>query len=185
MSDEQRVRTMAGWVGVEISKSRVRTPGKAGYGLYRVRGYRVREDRRRGASGIGRSVQVAEPGEWTAYAFALGQIERAVSVAIQNGMPSRPADMVLALEDRDQTLVRVPTRWTSAYRGRRDLGMGEVEKAATAALGASLETDTPRRRQRAQNAEFQAEHLERRAYGLRARHAAKLARNRQPKDGQP
>ena len=39
---------------------------------------------------------------------------------------------------------------------------------------------TVRQRQREQNAAFQADHLERRAHGLEARHAAKLARMHNP-----
>jgi hypothetical protein len=102
VSDEQRVRTMAGWIGVEISKSRVRTPGKAGYGLYRARG------QRNTAGGWVMS-------EWTPYVMGLGAIESAVEASIRNGAPSGPGSFIAGGRV-------VPTRWTSAYQGRRDLG---------------------------------------------------------------
>ena len=122
MSDqeEQRVRVKAGWVGVEISKSRVRTPGKTGFGLYRVR------------TAAERHWHVGEPpavpaGEWTGYLFELEAIENAVDSAIQTGTHAKPGDLILfhpspkqARRDKPAMLVR--TRWTSAYRGRRDLG---------------------------------------------------------------
>jgi hypothetical protein len=111
MSDEQRVRTMAGWIGVEISKSRVRTPGKAGYGLYRVRP-------------MARSTDLPEDLDeaWTGYAFTLEEIEREIEVAIGAGIPAGPADLWLmpaAGGDR----VGVTTWWTSGYRGPRTLGV--------------------------------------------------------------
>lgn len=175
MSDEQRVRTMAGWVGVEISKSRVRTRGKAGHGLYRVR------------TAAERHWHVPHPkvgpdGEWTGYLFTLDEIERAVEVAIGNGLPSGPQDLLLAHPSPKQgagekPVMTIATRWTWAYEGKRNLGASEVERAATSALGEQLETDTVRSRQRAQNAAFQAEHKERRDYGLKRRHAEKLRRN--------
>lgn len=193
MNDEQRVRTMAGWIGVEISKSRVRTPGKAGYGLYRVRG------ERNTAGGWVKS-------EWTAYALGLGAIESAVDAAIRNGSPSGPGSLITGVGV-------VPTRWTSVYRGSRTLGT----ERPIGAFGASFEVPcddetepdgerctgvvrygpddpqarcsvcggwrgrfaplTARQRQRMHNAEFQAEHKIRRDYGLRQRHARKLAHN--------
>lgn len=112
---EQEVRTRAGWIGVEISKSRVRTPGRPGYGLYRV------------WAAAERHWHVPHPvivpaGEWTAYAFTLQEIERAVGAAIECGTPAGPQ----ALGPRDALTgetVSVPTRWTSRYRGRRDLGV--------------------------------------------------------------
>lgn len=138
MSDEQRVRTMCGWVGVEISRSRVRTPGKAGFGLYRVRGSAGRPWR--GAreleqAGVPRSAVTedlhGEHGLWTEYLFELDAIKTAVETAIAGGTPARPLDLVMyhpspkqARGDRPAMLV--PTRWTSAYRGRRDLGVPEV-----------------------------------------------------------
>jgi hypothetical protein len=230
-SDEQRVRTMAGWIGVEISRSRVRTPGKAGYGLYRVR------------AAAERHWHVPHPpvgsaGEWTAYAFTLGEIDRAVRDAIERGTPSAPGRMIVdwpsARPGAAWLALPVLTRWTSAYRGRRDLGkfqvprgrngevrapmtVGEAEALVTPAavkpeyvaeldalaalLDAGLITmvhvegcacvDPPakmsaacvratmplRMMQRLDNAVFQAEHLERREHGLKARYAAKEARN--------
>lgn len=122
--DEQRVRTMAGWIGVEISRSRVRTAGKAGYGLYRVRGSVgcAWIDTR----GLKRS-QVTEDlhgqrGEWTAYAFGLTDIETAVTEAIERGAPAGPGPLRVRRAYPDKDAAIVPTRWTSAYRGRRDLG---------------------------------------------------------------
>jgi hypothetical protein len=173
MSDEQRVRTMAGWVGVEISRSRVRTPGKAGYGLYRVRGSRPIA---RALGTLGPDMKSCEWMSWTAYAFTLGEIQTEIEIAIQVGIPAGPSDLWLRPAGGGLP-VGVTTRWTSAYRGRRDMGVSEAQRAQTRALGASLETDTVRSRQRAHNTAFQAEHLERRRYGLKARHAAKLARN--------
>ncbi len=223
MSDEQRVRTMAGWIGVEISKSRVRTPGKAGYGLYRVRGYRLDQQRDRGASRIRRPETVAVPCAWTPYAFRLAAIELGVEVAVRTGDPGAPGPLVLPVEPagpRDTEWVSVPTRWTSAYRGPRTLGVPafagvrsavrtevcralsvRVSEAMTTAerdeqgsaqmLNRSylrakygIETDTPRARQRAQNAAFQAEHLRRREWGLRQRHRRKLMDNRRRDNGE-
>lgn len=191
-TDEQRVRTMAGWIGVEISRSRVRTPGKPGYGLYRVRG------ERNTAAGWVKS-------EWTAYALGLGAVRSAVETSIRNGAPSGPGSFITGAGV-------VPTRWTAAYRGRRDLGVaapvalrrefgdqveavaalvdaGSVamthtagcdcsgtERLTAACVRATIERETVRSRQRAANAAFQAEHRERRDYGLRRRHAEKLAR---------
>ena len=193
--------------------TRVRTPGKAGYGLYRVRGVR-----KNGTL------------PWTEYLFELEAIEAAALTAIENGMPAKPQDLMLyhpspkqARGDRPVEIV--PTRWTSAYRGRRNLGgriggqratglvvdepSGPVAlkpdyvrelDALSALLDADLvemvhvegcscsvadrrftaacvsETMTPRQRQRAGNAAFQAEHLRRREHGLAARYAAKRAR---------
>jgi hypothetical protein len=118
MSDEQRVRTMAGWIGVEISRSRVRTPGKAGYGLYRVRGsvrrLQVPDDDSR--------MHAGEPTEWTAYAFTLRAVELAVAHAIAKGTPAGPQELHV-LAPHAMASVVVPTRWTSTYRGRRDLGV--------------------------------------------------------------
>lgn len=194
MSDEleQRVRTMCGWVGVEISKSRVRTPGRAGYGLWRVR------------SAAERHWHVPHPkigpdGEWTDYLFRLEEIEPAVRAAIGRGTHAGPGELHLveagaAVKTGDFGYAAghvVPTRWTSAYRGRRDLGLAaylkELERTGPAVGAASAPLDetvreivtrsTVRSRQRAANAEFQTEHLRRRAYGLRARYAAKRARD--------
>lgn len=171
MSDEQRVRTMCGWIGVEISRSRVRTPGKAGYGLYRVRGsvgHRTQAELDGLIPGAVTEDGKAERGPWTAYAFTLEEIERAVVAAIGCGTPAGPQGLGLRDSLTGET-VRVPTRWTSAYRGSRTLGTG----AETAPVGEGL---TVKQRQRKANAEFQAAHLERREHGLRARHAAKLGR---------
>jgi hypothetical protein len=241
MSDEQRVRTTAGWIGVEISRSRVRTPGKAGFGLYRVRGSRRADPLDFGQVRELNGTEVPDirthvPTEWTAYAFTLRAIGAAAEASIECGRPARPATMRVAGRRADLGAVTatVPTRWTSAYRGRRDLGVAEVVVPAeirpeavhrVSALAALLDegllemrhvgdgmcacsgTDrltmacvdltmsdpgaggwirqrqaaiqraqepTARTRQRAQNAEFQAGHLERRRFGLEKRHAAKL-----------
>lgn len=185
--DEQRVRTEAGWIGVEISRSRVRTPGKAGYGLYRVRGLTLPMYPTPGNSDPWSPVRT----EWTAYAFTLAVIGAAVRNSIGQGTPARP--MALRLVE-DATAgktgvggyaggVTVPTRWTSAYTGKRNLG--ELAVGSTEMAGRPVgEGSTVRSRQRASNAAFQVEHLERRAYGLEKRHAAKLQRNgRQPECG--
>jgi hypothetical protein len=167
MSDEQRVRTMAGWIGVEISKSRVRTPGKAGYGLYRVRP----------APRLEGMESWDEAHSWTAYAFEPELIAAEVELAIRKGTPAKPFELMLPPTRPGSLVTVVPTRWTSAYRGRRDLGVSEAERLATAALGAQLETSTVRSRQRAQNAEFQRGHKARRDWGLKQRHARKTAHN--------
>lgn len=212
-TEEQRVRTMAGWIGVEISRSRVRTPGKAGYGLYRVRGsFPVRWSVRPGEE-IDRSPGQSEPALWTAYAFTLEEILGEVRAAIASGTPDGPADLGLCDERSagEQAVFRVPTRWTAAYRGKRNLGVpvpvavrpefaAELDALAVL-LGAGLvemvhvegcgcenapermtvacvrATMPERMRQRADNNEFQAEHLKRREWGLRQRHAQKLRRN--------
>lgn len=189
MSDEQRVRTMCGWVGMEIGKSRVRTPGRAGYGLYRVRG------QRNTANGWQWS-------EWTAYALGLGAVESAVQAAIRNGAPSGPGSFITGAGV-------VPTRWTSAYPGSRTLGTGAARLSVGAGLRDATTTDAceallvrlvdgmgdrgrffwydelsyvsaspaVRQRQREANAAFQEQHRERRDAGLRSRHATKLGRN--------
>lgn len=118
MSDEQRVRTMAGWIGVEISRSRVRTVGKAGYGLYRVRGWERYVDQDSVAGQW--SEDRWRPSEWTAYAFTLRAVELAVAHAISRGTPAGPQELHV-LAPHATASVTVPTRWTSAYRGRRDL----------------------------------------------------------------
>lgn len=138
-SDEQRVRTMAGWIGVEISRSRVRTPGKAGYGLYRVRGSKradpldFGEVRELDGSEVP-DIRTYVPTGWTAYAFTLVGIEVGVRNSIEQGRPARP--MELRLVEAGSAVKTgahgyaaghtVPTRWTQAYRGRRDLGVAEV-----------------------------------------------------------
>lgn len=197
-SDEQRVRTMAGWIGVEISRSRVRTPGKAGYGLYRVR------------AAAERHWHVPHPkvgpdGEWTPYAFTLAEIEVAVRESVLKGEPAGPGSLKFWTADRTKLTWAVATHWTPAYRGRRDLGLtmlapGEVDRATYERLGGPLvdllngsptvpsdrlteERSTVRSRQREQNARFQAEHLERRAYGLQARQRTKLGNNPIRQDG--
>jgi hypothetical protein len=184
--DEQRVRTMAGWIGVEISKSRVRTPGKAGFGLYRVRGSRPIQ---RALAVLGPDMKSRELTEWTPYVFTLSGIEMAVRQAIRWGTHAGPNPLKLAYGPMPgATCVDVPTRWTSAYRGRRDLGLTadleELERTDPAVGAASARLDetvreivtrsTVRSRQRAANNEFQAEHLRRRAYGLQQRHQRKL-----------
>lgn len=195
--DERRVRTVAGWIGVEISKSRVRMPDRAGYGLYRVRGSIVT---RIGAWQDNGGVVQMLWDEWTGYLFELEAVRLALDVAISQGTPAGPAGLVLyhpnPKQGRDRPAILVPTRWTSAYRGPRN---GAVREAARA-LGPSLTspadpyrvdpTDavvfrlpvgagvpgTVRTRRRAANAAFQAEHKLRRDAGLEARHAAKLSR---------
>ena len=225
-SDEQRVRTMAGWIGVEISRSRVRTPGKAGYGLYRVRGSKVRDPLDFGEAQVLDGSEVPDirtyvPTEWTAYAFELGEIETEIELAISRGVPSGPLDLCLrpARGLMHTELVMVPTRWTQAYSGKRNLGVGvpvaikpeyAAELTALAAfvdeglvamthvagcmcsgtatltaecVRATQERSTVKTRQRTSNAEFQAEHLKRRAHGLKRRHAAKLRLNERGPDG--
>jgi hypothetical protein len=200
-TDEQRVRTMCGWIGVEISRSRVRTPGRAGYGLYRVRGSALQR-----VPGL-LAMREPVPTEWTAYAFTLRAIEQACMAAIECGRPSGPAPMrVAGTMDGGPVASRVLTRWTPAYRGLRDLGARgaaglcgrprrhedgclcladrrarwlpdeEPEADERDVVGEGVLRSTVRSRQRAENREFQAEHLKRREHGLKARHAAKLAR---------
>jgi len=128
VADEQQVRTRAGWIGVEISKSRVRTPGKPGFGLYRVRGTRTAD--RFDPLGEG-TTSALEHLPWTAYAYGLNVIAAAVTNSIQQGRPEKPMDLHLV---EDGTAVKtgeggyaggtvVPTRWTQQYTGRRDLGV--------------------------------------------------------------
>lgn len=177
MSDEQRVRTMAGWIGVEISRSRARRRDNDEYGMYRVRGSAVDQG----------TVRFTE---WTPYAFALSEIERAIQDAIRAGRPEEP-DWLRAKPTLYGPPVAVRTRWTSAYRGRRNLGLAvdleELERTDPVVGAASERLDdtvreivgrsTVRSRQREQNAQFQREHLKRRVYGLKLRYAAKAARN--------
>lgn len=126
---------MCGWVGVEISKSRVRTPGKAGYGLYRVR------------TAAERHWHVPHPkigpdGEWTAYAFTLDMIRICVEDAIQAGTPDGPGSLLPRAYGHgwsDPPDAAVPTRWTPQYQGRRDLGVrDEFGPGPEVAPGASL-----------------------------------------------
>jgi hypothetical protein len=197
---EQRVRTEAGWIGVEISRSRVRTPGKVGYGLYRVRPKP-------------RSTDLPEDLDemWTGYLFTLDEIYLAVQNSIQGGTPTQPALLYLSheLDSAHREFWNVPTRWTSAYRGPRDLGVsvpvavkpehadqlnalavlvdaGLIEMrhvegclcVGTQRLEAACVRLTlpERERRRQDNAAFAAEQAPRRAAGLRARHARKLSR---------
>lgn len=130
MTDERRVRTMAGWIGVEISRSRVRTEGKAGFGMYRVR-------------------PAGKVYEWTAYAFTLEEIERGVNRAIGRGNPTAPYALklpCLAPGDPNWPAITVPTRWTSAYRGRRNLGteLARLERTEPAVAEASSRYDEMR-----------------------------------------
>lgn len=176
-TDEQRVRTMCGWIGVEISKSRKRRVDDPETGLYRVRGsLPVQWSIRRGESEIDRSPGQSEPTLWTGYLFQLEDIQTAVHVAIFGGTPDGPQDLVLHHPNPkqaggDKPAMVIPTRWTSAYGGRRDLGVAEPRVGAPSG-------ETARQRQRRGNAEFQAEHLELRSYGLRRRHAEKERRMR-------
>jgi hypothetical protein len=148
---------------------------------------------------------VIPAGEWTPYAFTLDAIEANVRWAIKHGTPDGPGAWHL-VEDISRPAVDgkwaqhvVPTRWTSAYRGRRDLGVQWLPDAQMTRACQTMALDwvaamsyeemdrwrlarepirqTLRDRQRAANAEFQAAHLLRRAAGLRARHAEKLGRN--------
>jgi hypothetical protein len=122
--DERRVRTMAGWIGVEISRSRVRTAGKAGHGLYRVRGSKVIE---RARVTLGPDMKSRELSEWTGYAYTLTEIESAAQAAIESGTHAGPGLFAPApYGDRRQAL-GIPVRWTSAYRGPRDLGAPDRE----------------------------------------------------------
>lgn len=215
MTDEREVRTRAGWIGVEISKSRARSPRNPEYGLYRVRGSMpVLWSIKQGDAEIDRSPGQGEPTLWTAYAFELDVIAAQVTNAIELGTPDGPAELHLPkrrIERGELPYVTVPTRWTSTYRGRRDLGsvrraelIWGVKTEAAAALSVrvwesmttheqqwhgmaqmldrnylrnKLAFSTPRQRQRAYNAAFQREHLKRRKWGLRQRHARKLEHN--------
>lgn len=207
---------MCGWVGVEISKSRKRKAGDPEFGLYRVRGS-APIARTVGTLGLEMDSHVVC--EWTPYAFTLAGIFLAVQNSIQGGTPAGPPSLMIEVANwkpGDGLPYRtVPTRWTSNYRGRRDLGVRGVElkwgvKTEAArdlsmrvwnGMSAAEQQDrgmaqmldrnylrnkfslqTPRQRQREQNAEFHAEHLERRKYGLRARYAAKMRRDRRPND---
>lgn len=138
MSDEQRVRTMAGWVGVEISRSRVRTPGKAGYGLYRVRASQAQQVQRTTVTpGLSETTEPYwAPSPWTGYAYTLEQIGAGVLSAIRHGAPAGPDSLRLRRVTKGEKFVMdvVPTRWTPAYRGRRDLG----EPGREVPLGNSL-----------------------------------------------
>lgn len=141
MSDEQRVRTMCGWIGVEISRSRVRTQGKAGYGLYRIRGSVSRawiETRDLPRSAVTPDLH-GERGPWTGYAYALEEVERAAKMAIAGGNPARPGVFAPAPYGDGRQALAVPARWTPAYRGRRDLG-GGVPVALRPEVGAELES---------------------------------------------
>lgn len=142
MADEQRVRTMAGWIGVEISKSRARKASNPEFGLYRVRGSKHRDP-----FDFGRPRMVAGdempdirkfvPTEWTAYAFTLTAIRGAVEAAIEQGRPAGPGMLRVAgrRPDMGDMVAAVPTRWTQAYRGRRDLGVErEAGRRAAAAM---------------------------------------------------
>jgi hypothetical protein len=211
---------MCGWVGVEISKSRKRKAGDPEFGLYRVRGSMpVVWSIGPGDAEIDRSPGQSQPTLWTPYAFTLAGIFLAVQNSIQGGTPAGPTSLTIEVANwkpGDGLPYRtVPTRWTSNYRGRRDLGVrgGELKWGVKteAARGLSMRVwngmstaeqqdrgmaqmldrnylrnkfslQTPRQRQREQNAEFHAEHLERRKYGLRARYAAKMRRDRRPND---
>lgn len=146
MSNEQRVRTMAGWIGVEISRSRVRTAGKAGYGLYRVRGSVAHRTPAELAGLIWGAVTtdgLAERGPWTAYAFTLEAIRLAVEHAITKGTPVGPRELHVLAPHATASVV-VTTRWTSAYAGRRDLGErvllapGLVDPATYDKLGGAM-----------------------------------------------
>lgn len=122
------MRTMAGWVGVEIGKSRVRTPGKAGYGLYRVRGsvgHRTRGELDGLTPGALTPDDMGERAPWTPYAFTLEQVRAAVVGAIERGTPAGPDVLSLQVWPDLTPTYAVLTRWTSAYRGRRDLGVGK------------------------------------------------------------
>jgi hypothetical protein len=186
-TDEQRVRTMAGWIGVEISRSRVRTPGRAGYGLYRVRGTELMDVARTGSFGG----PYEQRSEWTAYEFSLNAIYLAVTNSIQGGTPDGPVALYVARESpkigRDRVYEVVPTRWTQVYRGRRDLGVREAGaepgQAARLSVDAALRPGTVRSRQRAANAEFQKAHFERRRIGKASLHQRKLDRLRKTQPG--
>lgn len=122
---------MCGWIGVEISKSRVRTPGKAGCGLYRVRGSILKREMVEGAFPDRIRREWWDVTEWTAYAFSLSIIENAVAAAIEAGRPESPGDLHLVEHANAERTGPggyaaghvVPTRWTQQYRGRRDLGV--------------------------------------------------------------
>jgi hypothetical protein len=123
VSEEQRVRTEAGWIGVEISKSRVRTPGRVGYGLYRVRGSMPILWSIERSGDIDRTPGCGEPTLWTPYAFTLEDVETAVREAINRGAPDSPGDLRIRQAFPGKVAAVVPTRWTAAYTGRRDLGV--------------------------------------------------------------
>lgn len=178
-SDERHVKTMAGWIGVEISKSRARNPEREEYGLYRVRGsvgHRTRGELAGLTPGSVTPDGMAERGPWTAYAFTLERIESEVHSAIVRGVPAGPIDLVLpkpSPQPPELAVWIVPTRWTSAYRGRRDLG----SPGAALVVAPNEGKSTVRSRQRAANRVFQHEHLKARAWGLEQRRRRKLSDN--------
>lgn len=117
-ASERAVRTRAGWVGVEISRSRARRRDRADYGLYRVRTAAERHWH------VPHEVTVPA-GEWTAYAFTLPMIDACVDDAIREGTPVGPGALRLRAYGTgwsDPPTAVVPTRWTHRYQGRRDLG---------------------------------------------------------------
>jgi hypothetical protein len=150
MSDRDRVhegmaRRMAASIGVEMQRSRSRTPSADGYGLWRVRGsWREMEPCPGAVDGGPAWVPIVRVGKWTGYMFTWQAVWDAASRAIRLGVPDRPGAMTVQLvpaaEVPDEaTWPEVPTRWTSEYRGSRVLGLGGEAEAVAVLAGAGLD----------------------------------------------
>jgi hypothetical protein len=205
MVTERTVRTRAGWIGVEIGKSRVRTPGRPGFGLYRVRGSRLSDVGLPVLHGphAGQVARTIEPTEWTGYLFTLAEIDRALTEAMDGPRadPRAPGGLHLQPDGSRPGVLpyRIPTRWTSAYRGPRTgretwgpisaegyttvhsrrVARGAPDPVTGSRSSVMMPPDTVRTRQRQYNADYQEKRKPARDAGLAARHASKLRRNEQ------
>lgn len=123
---EAQVRALAAEVGVEIGKSRVRTPGKPGHGLYRVRGSWVDREPNLAKAGNPSAPAwraIVRQGEWTGYLFTLAMIRICVDDATRWRTPAGPGPLLLRPDGTGWSSAptyAVRTRWTCTYRGRRD-----------------------------------------------------------------